>query len=61
MMSRDESWRTLDATRPNTFLVKNVFRMGIWNFIPYSVRYVPFNVPCLPYNTEDTGDGVYGL
>ena len=28
------------------------------NYVPYCGF---FNVPCWPYNTEDTGDGAYGL
>ena len=33
------------------------------NYVPYSFRQVCgfFNVPCWPCNTEDVGDGAYGL
>ena len=33
------------------------------NYVPYSFRQVCrfFNVPCWPCNTEDAGDGAYGL
>ena len=33
------------------------------NYVPYSFRQVCgfFNIPCWPCNTEDAGDGAYGL
>ena len=56
-----------DLTHPPNPCVKCTMNLQIdhntGNYVPYSFRQVRgfFNVPCWPCNTEDAGDGTYGL
>ena len=56
-----------DLTHPPSPCMKCTMKQQIdhhtGNYAPYSFRQVCgfFNVPCWPCNTEDAGDGAYGL
>ena len=56
-----------DLTHPPNPCMKCTMKLQIdhhtGNYVPYSFRQACgfFNVPCWPCNTEDAGDGAYGL
>ena len=66
-------WRHFSLDDPNTKNVPGVVECSpppllqidhnTGNYVPYCFRQVCrfFNVPCWPCNTEDAGDGAYGL
>ena len=56
-----------DLIRPPNPCMNCTIKLQIYhhpgNYVPYSFRQGCgfFNVPCLPYNSEDAGDRAYGL